>query len=122
MNFAELRQRQIQFEDNLEGTDGKLADLNTPEYILQRGIIGEANEALDALSHGVNSDEFRDEITDIIVFIASLLNHIGMSQEELEQRTERIVVKNFVKYRPLEFVGVTLQEGVQKCRDNFVKY
>lgn len=121
MNFKELRDKQLLFEDNIEGTDGKLSDLNTPEYILQRGIIGEANEALDALKYGIDSDKFRDEVTDAYVFFASLLNHIGMSQEELEERTGRIVFKNFIKYSSHTFPGLTLIEGIQVSRDNFVK-
>lgn len=99
MNLSELRLRQTQLEGNIVGSDGDLSTLNTVHYILERGTVGESIEAMQALAmYGVESDEFRNEIIDIYVFFASLLNHIDMSDEELQERTRRIVTKNFIKY------------------------
>lgn len=99
MNFDELRLRQAQFDSNIHGKEGDLSQLNTPQYILERGVVGEAIETMQALAlYGAQSEEFRSEVVDIWVFFASLLNHIGMTNEELEERTRRIVTKNFIKY------------------------
>ncbi len=85
MSFAELQVSQVIFEQNLVGTDGTLEDFDTPEYLLERGIIGEAKEALEALKeHGPDSDAFRDELIDIVVFISALFNHVGIKDEKLE--------------------------------------
>ena len=46
MDLVETRQRQLQFEDNLIGTDMSLAEYNNLGTILRRGIIGEAFEAI----------------------------------------------------------------------------
>lgn len=99
MQLNEVRHYQAVFETNIIGSDGDLSTLNTEGFILERGIVGEAIEAMQALEIcGVNSDEFRNEVVDIYVFFASLLNHIGMSDEELQERTRRIITKNFIKY------------------------
>lgn len=120
MNLEAVREKQLLFENNLQGTDMSLADLNTPEYSLKRGIIGEAFEALESLEEkGELSDEFRNEVVDIYIFFATLLNHIGMSQEELETRTRVKVTRNFIKYRPDTVAEVPILEGMQQCRDNF---
>jgi NTP pyrophosphatase (non-canonical NTP hydrolase) len=120
MTFEELREKQRLFESNLIGTDGDLSDHNTPEKCLNRGIIGEAIEALESLERdGVLSNDFREEITDIYIFMASLLNHIHMSQEELENRTRIKVTKNFIKYSPLNFTDRTVSEGLSHSRDIF---
>lgn len=120
MNFEQLREKQLLFESNLVGTDKSLAELNTPEHSLKRGIIGEAVEAIEALElHGELSEEFRNEVCDVMIFFATLLNHIGMSQEELEDRTRKIVTKNFIKYSPSNMEGRTIAEGMAHSRDIF---
>lgn len=120
MRFKEIRERQRQFEDNLVGTDGSLKDHNTPEHALKRGIIGEAQEALEALhEHGEDSEEFRQEIVDILVFFATLLNHLNMDEEEIHERSGRIIRKNFLKYHPRNFEGRTVAEGMQYSKDIF---
>lgn len=119
MNLQEIRDKQELFENNLVGTDKSLAELNTPEYALERGIIGEALEALEAIKNGIYSDEFRDEVVDILVFYATLLNHIGMSNEELENRARIKVVRNFVKYRPDVVADFPIEEGIRVSRENF---
>lgn len=117
MNLSELRKHQTIFESNLVGTDGSLADKNSVKYSLERGVIGEGQEAIEALAlHGVMSEEFRNEIVDMFVFFATILNHIGMTEAELEERTRRIVVKNFIKYHPRNFEGRTLNEGLSHSR------
>lgn len=117
MNFETLREMQKVFEANLQGTDGTLEDLNDVKHSLERGILGEGGEALEALMlFGIASEEFRNEVIDIWVFFGTLLNHIGMSKEELEDRTRRIVTKNFIKYHPRNFEGRTVQDGVAHSR------
>lgn len=118
MNFEQLRSSQRLFESNLVGTDGTLEDLNSVQFSLERGVIGEAREALDALAlHGMHSEEFRNEVIDVIVFLSTVLNHIDMAQEEIEERTRRIVVKNFIKYHPRNFSGRTVSEGMKHSRE-----
>lgn len=120
MDFKEVRQKQLLFEENLVGTDHPLANLNTPEYSLERGILGESAEALEALEkYGMLSDEFRNEIVDIYIFFATLLNHIGMSEEELETRTRIKVLRNFIKYDPDVVSNYPIKEGMSVCKDNF---
>lgn len=120
MNLKEVREKQLLFENNLQGSDMSLADLNTPAYALERGIIGEATEALESLDEkGELSDEFRNEVVDIYIFFATLLNHIGMSEEELENRARVKVTRNFIKYRPDTVAEVPIAEGMRQCRDNF---
>ena len=122
MDLVETRRRQLQFEDNLIGTDMSLAEYNNLGTILRRGIIGEAFEAIQALEeHGELSEEFRNECVDIFVFFASLLNHAGMSMEEVAERANRIVVKNFIKYRPENFEGRTVDEGISVSREGFLR-
>jgi len=120
MKFAEVRRLQKLFESNLVGTDGSLEDKNTPEYALKRGVIGEATEALQALKeHGADSPEFRSEIADIFVFLATLLNHLSMSDEELEDLMRRKMMINFSKYRPEDFANKTVSEGIRQARENY---
>lgn len=120
MQLARLMELQKLFEENLVGTDGSLYDANTPQFSLERGIIGEGYEAIEALTlFGIASDEFRNELVDIYVFFASLLVKVGMTEEELEERSRRIVVKNFIKYRPEYFEDSTVREAMQKARDNW---
>ena len=122
LTFQQVRDLQRKFESNLVGTDHSLAELNTPDYSLERGVIGEANEALEALtSQGMFSEAFRDEIVDIIIFLATILNHINMSEEEMNHRLGRIVTKNFIKYRPETVVYSSIRDGMGQCRDNFEK-
>ena len=71
MDFAQLRESQLLYESNLVARNTDLKTLNTPEYLLKRGILGEATEALEAItvqSLSVESNEFRHELIDIVVF------------------------------------------------------
>jgi len=120
MNLEQLREYQILFESNLVGTDGDLCSKNTPEICLKRGIIGESLEALSELEkHGELSEEFRQEVVDIYIFFATLLNHVNMSSEELSYRTSRKMTVNFLKYRPEDIADKTVLEGIAYCKDNF---
>jgi len=117
-----VREKQILFESNLVGTDMSLAELNTAEYILRRGMLGEAREALEELvKDGAESDSFRDEIADLFIFFASLLNHIGMDDDELERRVVRKVMINFLKYHPRNMEGKTIVDGMKHSRDIWEK-
>lgn len=116
------REKQALFESNLVGTDMPLSELNTPEYILDRGILGEAKEALDEfMESGVDSEKFRDEVADLFIFFGSLLNHIGMDDDELERRVVRKVFINFLKYHPRNMEGKTISDGMQHSRDIWSK-
>jgi len=113
-----VRERQDSFEKALVGTDGSLYDINGAEYALERGIIGEAYEALEALMvYGMHSEEFRSEVVDIFNFFCSLLNHIDMSEEELAYWAGRIMLKNHIKYTPKNFEGRTVMEGLEHSRE-----
>jgi hypothetical protein len=82
MTFLQLQESQRLFERGLVGTDGALVDLDEPAYLLERGIIGEAHEAIEALhTIGHESDSFRDEMIDIVVFISALFNHVGIRRK-----------------------------------------
>lgn len=121
MNTSEVlvfvREKQRLFESNLVGTDMSLAELNTAAYILERGMLGEAAEALEELvEEGAESDKFRDEIADLFIFFGSLLNHIGMTDDELERRVVRKVMVNFLKYHPRNMEGKTIEEGMLYSR------
>lgn len=116
MDFEQLQQSQNTFEEGLVGTDGTLADFDTPGYLLQRGIINESEEAIKALETvGLHSDSFKDELVDIIVFISALFNHVGMSSAHLEALPVQAI---FVEYEPpttLELeAGNSLDETVRK--------
>lgn len=93
MDFRQLRESQVLYESNLVAKDTDLKTLNTPEYLLKRGIHDEATEALEAitvLGLGVDSDEFRNELIDIVVFLSSLFNHIEMDEAEIHQRAQQV--------------------------------
>lgn len=92
MDFEQLRESQRLYESNLVAKDTDLKTLNTPEYLLQRGILGEAIEALEEITvHGlgVDSDDFRHELIDIVVFLSSLFNHIELYEAEIHDRVLR---------------------------------
>lgn len=116
--FTAVREKQDSFEKALVGTDGSLYDINGAEYALERGIIGEAYEALEALTaYGMHSEEFRSEVVDIFNFFCSLLNHIEMSEQELAYWAGRILLKNHIKYHPRNFEGRTVMEGLEHSRE-----
>jgi hypothetical protein len=108
---------QADFEASLVGTDGTLADYNSPEFILARGIIGEATEALTDLTHGTLSGA-KFEAVDVLIFLASLFNHLGMTAEEVEMIARVKMEHNRHKYAPEYFQGRTVEEGIKLARLN----
>jgi hypothetical protein len=106
---------QKEFEESLVGTDGTLADYNTPEFILARGIIGEATEALTDLTHGTLSGA-KFEAVDVLIFLSSLFNHLEMTAEEVEMIAKVKMEHNRHKYAPHFFEGRTVKEGIAEAR------
>lgn len=92
LSFAEMRLLQAEFE-KLRGLHGQtLGKLNNPHYLLTRGIMGEAGEAHEALvdpERGPQSEAFKNEVVDILVFIGNLLNRAEISQAVFEQLLEQ---------------------------------
>lgn len=118
MTFWEASMLQKIFESNLVGTDGTLEDLNSAEYALSRGIMGEAQEALDAIKdHGLQSQQVKKEIADIFIFLGTLINKVGMTQAEVEYLIARKMMINFIKYKPENIDGRTVAEGMAHSRD-----
>lgn len=119
MTFLQLQESQRLFERGLVGTDGALADLDEPAYLLERGIIGEAHEAVEALhTVGPESDSFRDEMIDIVVFISALFNHVGIRRKTfhaLLAQASWVEVANYSSGQTNEeFIHVTNQEELVK--------
>ncbi len=108
---------QADFEASLVGIDGTLADYNSPEFILARGIIGEATEALTDLTHGMLSGA-KFEAVDVLIFLSSLFNHLGMTAEEVEMIAKVKMEHNRHKYAPEHFQGRTVEEGIKLARLN----
>lgn len=106
---------QVVFERETRGTDIAMSDHNTPEYILTRGIKGEADECLEALEDG-SLAEAKIEAVDILIFLSSLFNHLNMDSEEVAVLAEMKMMMNFYKYNANRFDGVTLDEGIRSAR------
>ena len=109
---------QRDFETERVGTDGSLWDYNTPEHILERGVIGEAQEALEAVTDGVLM-EVKVEAVDVLIFLSSLFNHLDMTAEDVERLAHVKMDHNTRKYRTEFFEDRTVQEAMQFSRDNY---
>lgn len=109
---------QEHFESTRVGTDMSLAELNTPEYILERGIIGEAREALEALSHGMMA-EAQEEAIDVMIFLASLFNHLDMSAAEVEEMAIIKMSSNYEKYANQHIRDKTIKEGLKYAKQKY---
>lgn len=118
--LAGIMKEQEVFEQGLQGTDGTLEDYNSPEHILERGIVGEAQECLEALQSG-QFFEAKIEAVDVLIFLASLFNHLELSAEDVERLAHVKMSHNYKKYKPEYFEGVTVKEGMQLSRDNYGK-
>lgn len=105
------------FERETAGLDKSMADHNTPEFILTRGIIGEAEECLEALGRGALA-EAKIEAVDLLIFTAALFNHLNMDAEEVAVLAEMKMMMNFYKYNGNRFEGVTLDEGIRRAREH----
>jgi NTP pyrophosphatase (non-canonical NTP hydrolase) len=135
--FEWLILRQIFFETNLIATDGTLHDHNTVQYGITRGVIGEAQEALEYLEKIREVEiltpdneallaELREalkfELADIVVFLASVVHHAGMTPAELIDKTATKMDRNFQKYDQGNFDGRTIKEGIQLSRDKWDRH
>lgn len=117
--LAGIMDEQKRFEASLVGTDGTLADHNSPEYILTRGIKGEADECLEALQSGQFADA-KFEAVDVLIFLASLFNHMDLSAEDVERMAQVKMMHNYKKYRQEHMEGRTVAEGMQYAREQFI--
>lgn len=113
--IGELMMDQIKFEISRIGDDGTLFDHNSVEFILTRGVQGEAQEALEE----TDIEKRKEEFIDILIFWASGAVHMGMSPEEVSRIAEKKMGINFLKYAVENFQGRTVKEGIQHSRDNW---
>lgn len=90
-------QQQIEFEASILGNDGTLAELNSPTHAIERGIIGEAQEALEAVRDGM-MEHAKEEAADVLIFLCTFFNHLGMSYEEVCELSQKKMEKNRIKY------------------------
>ena len=131
-SLAWLMLSQEFFESQRIGTDGTLYDHNTLEHGITRGIIGEAQEALEELrelkiAEVLTPDDeelltqirerLQMEIIDVQIFIASVMIHAGLTAPEV---VEKVVIKmrrNNEKYRTENFEGRTVADGLEYSRE-----
>jgi NTP pyrophosphatase (non-canonical NTP hydrolase) len=127
-----LMAQQIIFEQTRKGTDGSLWEKNTIEYGLTRGVIGEAEEALEDLRTlyelyiltpdaeeliKQTHDHLKTELIDILIFLSSVFVHAGMSPEDVIRIAAEKMERNHAKYTRANFVGKPVAEGIQYSRD-----
>lgn len=89
--------QQIAFESSIVGNDGDLSTLNTFLYALRRGVIGETEEAIEAFEEG-DIDAAKEEMADVLIFICTAFNHLGMTYQEVCDLSAKKMEKNKVKY------------------------
>ena len=127
-----LMLQQIIFETTREGTDGTLYEHNSVEHGLTRGVIGEAQEALEELQNlrelyiltpdaeeliKETHNHLLEELIDIQIFLASVFVHAGMSPEDVIRITAGKLERNNAKYSRDNFFGKTIAEGIKYSRD-----
>ena len=133
-SLADLQQDGIIFEHTIKGTDGSLWDKNTIEYGLKRGVIGEAQEALEELEELIKlqvltpdkEDLIRQtyeklafELVDVLIFLISVFSHVGLSADEVMELARIKMEVNRKKYDPRNFESKTIAEGLQYSRDKW---
>lgn len=118
--LKEFISRTIQFERDRVGTDGSLWDHNTHEHIIDR-IADESREFLVAET----PEDQLLEAADIIIFTFNLLGHLavdhGVPLEQIVDIIEAKLDHNEIKYDPANFIGKTVEEGLQSSRDLWEK-
>lgn len=117
VDLSGIMAAQVVFERETKGIDLSMGDNNSPDFILTRGIKGEADECLEALQAG-NLAEAKIEAVDCLIFLASLFNHLNMDAEEVAVLAELKMMMNFYKYNGNRFDGVSLEEGIRRSRDH----
>lgn len=113
--IQDLMRQQIAFESSIVGTDGTLAQLNTPIFALKRGIIGEAEETIEALENG-DLEHAKEEAMDVTIFLCTLFNHLGITYEEITSIASAKMETNRIKYYsdPDRDEGLTVAEIMAK--------
>jgi len=106
------------FEISIVATDGTLRERNTPVYITDRGIVGEMRELREALQEG-DLDAAKMEAIDVLIFTASLFNHLGMTGTEVERLALQKMSTNFLKYPGHLFTDKTVDEGMAYCKETW---
>lgn len=111
----DLMIQQKHFESTIYGTDGDLSTLNTFIYALTRGVIGEAEEAKEAFYEG-DIEGAKEEMADVLIFICTAFNHLGMTYEEVCELSAMKMNKNYTKYYsdPDRDVGLTIEQVMAK--------
>ena len=99
------------FEGERQGVDGSLLERNGPERCI-KGVIGEAEECLTEVENS-NIDEAREEAVDMLIFISTLFNHLGMSPEEVMTIAYKKVMQTKKKYDVTVFEGRTVEEAMK---------
>jgi len=127
---------QLVFELIRQGTDGTLREHNSVEHGLTRGVIGEAHEALEALQELEQAERetpedyeriealrhhLKVEISDVLIFLGSVLSHAGMSLEEVIEIVAGKIEQNKQKYHPDNFYGHTVEEALIFSREEWNK-
>lgn len=112
--------QQLKFETERVGTDGTLWDVNTLEYGLTRGVIGEAQEALEEVRNG-NIDRAAEEVIDILIFLGSILVHLGMDATSILNALCHKIEAMQNKYRKEHFQNRTVKEGLLFSREVYEK-
>lgn len=129
-----LMLKQIIFETTREGTDGTLFEHNTVEFGLTRGVIGEAQEALDEIKQlkmlevltpdqeeliAKTKEHLKTELADVLIFLASVFVHAGMSPVEVVTIAAQKMETNNEKYRVEHFKSRRVAEAMQYSRDRW---
>ena len=107
---------QLKFETERVGVDGSLWDMNTLEYGLTRGIIGEAQEALEEVKAG-NIEKATEEVIDVVIFLGSILVHLGIDATTILTTLVHKIEKMQEKYKLEHFNGRTVRDGMSFSRE-----
>jgi NTP pyrophosphatase (non-canonical NTP hydrolase) len=125
---------QVFFESERKGTDGSLYEHNTLEHGITRGIIGEAQEALEELKElkmaeiltpdqtellDKLKEKLQIELCDVLIFMASVFIHAGMSPGKVMEVASKKMRTNNEKYRVEHFENRRVAEAMQYSRDKW---
>lgn len=116
--LAWLMHQQLMFESERVGTDGSLRDYNSLAFGILRGIIGEAQEALEAAEIG-DIEELKGELVDVLIFLSSVFVKAGLSPEEIYLRCAAKMRQNQDKYHLSYFHNRTVEDAIKYSRDQW---
>lgn len=113
--IQDLMNQQKIFESTIVGNDGNLSNLNTPEYSITRGVIGEAEEALESLADG-DWEHAQEELIDVLIFLCTAFNHMELSYATICELASQKMDLNRIKYYsdPERDKGLTVAEIMAK--------